>query len=57
MPKTECPCCHGEKRLAVWSDHPFINEPGFEGAPMTFEGWFKCTHCMGEGIIDIEVEK
>jgi hypothetical protein len=39
MTMIECPCCHGERELAVTSQ---------DGKRISF---YVCTHCMGEGRV------
>lgn len=48
--KTECPCCKGAKVLTM---HAPIGE---NGELVVFVGEVECTHCMGKGVIEVEVE-
>jgi len=44
-PVTACPCCHGQRFLFCYSEE-FPDDP-----PMRLV----CCHCMGSGVVNIEV--
>jgi hypothetical protein len=43
-----CPCCNGTKRLTV-VEHDEVDGRTWLEHP-------KCTHCMGKGVVEAEVD-